>query len=171
MADSGSMPGVDFTYLREQGFEGFLSVATLNTDRNAIPKLPGVYLVLRPSMSQPHFLAIGTGGHFKGRDPNVDPSLLQDKWLPGEHVLYIGKAGGAGSDATLHGRITTYLAFGRGVRAGHQGGCYIWQLEDAQQLLFCWKSTRGEEPATVEGRMIAAFKQRAKRWPFANRRD
>lgn len=161
----------DFDDLRASGFEGFLSVSALNVSRAPIPHLPGVYLVVRTSTAGPTFLTTGTGGHFKGKDPNVPNDLLASKWVASERVLYIGKAGGRDSAATLNKRITTYLAFGRGKNAGHQGGCYIWQLADAQQLQFCWKATPHEEPATIESQLIAAFKQRTGQWPFANRKD
>lgn len=62
------------------------------------------------------------------------------------------------------------IRFGSGEAVGHWGGRYIWQLEDADQLLFCWKAYADAEQ--LEKALIAAFKKchDGKR-PFANLKD
>ena len=41
----------------------------------------------------PEFLSRGTGGFFKGKDPNVSITELETNWVENTCVVYIGKAG------------------------------------------------------------------------------
>ena len=159
--------------LKEQGFEGFKTMGELMAGAKfKIPAQKGVYVVLRENASAPQFLSEGTGGHFKGQNPNVSLSELNDKWVEGTSIVYIGKAGGAGSSATLNKRLGQYLRFGQGANVGHWGGRYIWQLADSRDLVVCWKTLTDEEPRDVEHKMIVAFKERhAGKRPFANLMD
>ena len=132
----------------------------------------GVYVVLRESESSPQFLSEGTGGFFKGKNPNVSIAELKANWVEGTHVIYIGKAGGADSSATLQKRLGQYLRFGQGANIGHWGGRYIWQLADSRDLVVCWKTLTNEEPREIEHQMIADFKAvHAGKRPFANLKD
>ena len=156
--------------LQAQGFEGFRTIGGLmNGVRTLIPAQMGVYVVLRESESAPQFLSEGTGGFFKGRNPNVSIAELKANWVEGAQVVYIGKAGGFGSSATLQKRLLQYLHFGQGVNVGHWGGRYIWQLADSRDLVVCWKKLANEDPRDVERMMIQEFKtaHTGKR-PFAN---
>ena len=93
-------------FLQAQGFEGFKTMGELmDGAKTLIPAQKGVYVVLRESESAPHFLIVGTGGFFKGKDPNVPLAELEENWVAGASILYIGKAGGAGSSATLRKRL------------------------------------------------------------------
>ena len=38
------------------------------------------------------FLAVGSGGHFKGKDPNISLADLKSNWVDNTKVVYIGKA-------------------------------------------------------------------------------
>ncbi len=159
--------------LKEQGFEGFKTMGELMTGaKNQIPAQKGVYVVLRETESVPQFVSEGTGGHFKGQNPNVSISELEDNWVEDTPIVYIGKAGGANSSATLNKRLGQYLRFGQGANIGHWGGRYIWQLADSRDLVVCWKTLTNEEPRDVEHKMIADFKElHAGKRPFANLRD
>ena len=87
--------------------------------------------------------------------------------IPGYFTDY-GKAQ-QGKEATLRSRILQYLKFGQGKPVGHKGGRYIWQLSDAEELLFCWKPLPTDEPEDVESMLISEFKhQYAGKRPFAN---
>ena len=164
--------------LKEAGFKGFVPVSVLKTtgiyskDGAADRELDkaGVYMVVRDTTGAPSFREIGTGGHFKGKNPNVPIRELENEWVDGETVIYIGKAGGQKSNATLRKRLKQYIRFGSGEAVGHWGGRYIWQLEDADQLLFCWKAYADAEQ--LEKALIATFKEchDGKR-PFANLKD
>ena len=160
-------------FFHAQGFEGFKTMGELmNGARAQIPTQKGVYVVLREKESAPQFMTEGTGGFFKGQNPNVSLSELKDNWVDDAQVVYIGKAGGANSSATLQKRLGQYLRFGQGANIGHWGGRYIWQLSDSQDLVICWKTLTDNEPREVEHQMIADFKTaHGGKRPFANLRD
>lgn len=163
---------MDRLYFKEHGFEGFKTMKELmNGGRNLIPAQMGVYVVLRESDAAPVFLEEGTGGFFKGKDPNVLISELQANWVPNASVVYIGKAGGIGSSATLQKRLGQYLRFGQGANVGHWGGRYIWQLADSLDLVVCWKTLTDTDPRELENQMIADFKSIHGKRPFANLMD
>ncbi len=148
--------------LKAAGFEGFKSVRELGCSRTAIPEGKGVYMVVRISDAAPKFLTVGTGGHFKGRNPNVSVNELEENWVEGTCVVYIGKA------TSLNKRIGQYLRFGGGANVGHWGGRFVWQLKDSQDLLFCWKSLYDGDPEEVEASMISEFRTIYGCRPFAN---
>lgn len=148
--------------VKHEGFSGFISVAKLREDGCSIPTGAGVYLVVRATKTAPRFLSEGTGGYFKGKNPNVSIEELQANWVDDTCVLYIGKA------TSLRKRLKQYIDFGKGRSVGHWGGRYIWQLEDADQLLLCWKETPNEDPKSVESAWISSFKSFYGVRPFAN---
>ena len=160
-------------FLQAQGFEGFKTMGELmEGSRTQIPVQKGVYVVLRESESAPKFLTEGTGGFFKGKNPNVSIAELEANWVEGTPVVYIGKAGGAGSSATLQKRLGQYLRFGQGCNIGHWGGRYIWQLADSRDLVVCWKVLTSDDPREVELQMITEFKAaHGGNRPFANLMD
>ena len=152
--------------LKNNGFVGFKTVAELKLDMSSVTEFPGVYVVIRNKISAPNFLEVGSGGYFKGENPNVETCLLEKKWINGEKVVYIGKAG-----TSLKRRIKQYIDFGSGKNVGHRGGRYIWQLEDHEDLIFCWKPVTDEDPAIVESQMLEDFFiDHCLRLPFANLR-
>lgn len=159
--------------LHAQGFKGFKTMGELMDGARAqISAQKGVCVVLRESESAPQFLTEGTGGFFKGKNPNVPISELKANWVEGTPVVYIGKAGGAGSSATLQKRLGQYLRFGQGANIGHWGGRYIWQLADSRDLVVCWKALPSDDPRETERQMIADFKAaHAGKRPFANLMD
>lgn len=148
--------------LKMDVFNGFVRVFNLRGEAlKDIPDVPGVYMVLRDSVERPDFLVRGSGGYFKGKDPNVPLSELCANWVEGANVLYIGKA------KSLRKRISQYLRFGDGKPVGHWGGRYIWQLADAPELIFCWMPVIGDADA-VETEMICRFREHYGSRPFAN---
>lgn len=171
----------DFDTYEKLGFEGFKPVSELMDSVDVVPDRKGIYMVLRVATAVPVFVEKGTGGFFKGKNPNVAVQKLEKNWIEGEPVLYIGKAGGTKkkkditvsvSKATLQSRVAQYMRFGQGESIGHWGGRLIWQLEDAKDLVVCWKVLEKEEPREEEKKMIQEFKEQhdGKR-PFANLRD
>lgn len=148
--------------LKDAGFKGFIPVSELRDGAlNMIPDVSGVYMVLRVSDEAPVFLEKGSGGYFKGKEPNVSVAELEANYVDGASVVYIGKA------TSLRKRIRAYIRFGQGKPVGHWGGRYIWQLADASQLLFCWMPVDGDADA-VETDMICRFRDRYGCRPFAN---
>lgn len=158
--------------LTTAGFEGFVRFAELQKQSHSFPQgapdVPGVYAVVRESAGQPLFLSTGTGGHFKGRNPNVGVDVLEAKWNQGASVVYFGKAGRRSNGAALWSRLNEFRKFGAGKNIGHQGGRYIWQLADSSDLLVAWKTIPDEDPARVEAELIAEFKAQTGQWPYAN---
>jgi hypothetical protein len=66
--------------LDDDGFTGWCTWAKLRAAAFAgIPRTAGTYLVYRRSAAPPRFLEVGTGGRFKGRDPNVPVATLRAK--------------------------------------------------------------------------------------------
>ena len=171
-AEGLDCPDLDFKSidnLRRNGFSGFVSAAALRQDLTQIPDIRGVYMVVREIGNRPQFRATGSGGHYKRTDPNVPIEKLHKNWVEETCVLYIGKAGDEHSQATLRSRLRQYLQFGAGKPIGHKGGRYIWQLWDAEDLLFCWKPLPSGNPPKEETALLAAFKcQYEGRLPFAN---
>ena len=152
--------------LINNGFEGFVSVKDLkeNFKSGGIPKVEGVYHVLRLKDSEPEFLTKGSGGYHKGKEPNVSIGELRQNWIDAEPIVYIGKA------TELYKRIQQYIKFGSGKDVGHYGGRYIWQLADSDDLIVCWKCV--SDSRSVESAMIADFKNSHNGMrPFANLKD
>jgi len=148
-----------------RGFQGLKAISL-----QEIPERAGIYKILRPSLEPPSFLPRSPAGWFKGKDPTASQDDLQEKWIPGAQIIYIGKAGGESQDATLRSRIKTLLDFGKGHPVPHWGGRYIWQLKDAVDLIICWEATEPEDPSVVEKRLIEKFKKKYGKLPFANLR-
>ncbi|MCM1311877.1 MAG: hypothetical protein NC252_03125 [Roseburia sp.] len=147
---------------KEDGFSGFIKVSDLRISSNIIPQSGGVYVVLRVSDDKPQFLEMGTGGHFKGKDPNVSIAELESNVIEGSSTMYIGKA------TSLRKRLGQLLRFGVGANIGHWGGRYLWQLADADDLLIAWKETPKTDPRTVEASMLSNYVNQYGRLPFAN---
>ena len=157
--------------LKEIGFQGFVSLGSLFKDSSKLPKEKGVYIILYPSTASPKFRTVGSGGYFKGKNPNVTLQELQSNWVEDTAIIYIGKAGSESGSATLQSRLKQYFNFGQGKPVEHWGGRLIWQLQMAEDLLVCWKTTPEHEPATVESNLIEKFKAFYNKRPFANLRD
>ncbi len=149
-------------------FSGFKTVSHLRNNLHLIPKVPGVYLVFRNDTDNPKFLTVGSGGHFKDREPNVPLNELSANWVEDASVVYIGKAGSLTGSATLLSRIKQLLQFGDGKNIGHWGGRLLWQLADHEELVIAWKEITDQEPKAVETVMIQEFKDYFGQRPFAN---
>lgn len=153
--------------LKAEGFIGFIPIKSLKYDLDKIPNEPGVYMVILPNRKNISFRTQGTGGYFKGKDPNVSLDKLNDNWVSNTCVAYIGKAGGDNS-SSLKARIKLYLEFGIGKNVGHYGGRYIWQIEQSDELIICWKPILDDVPRKIEKGYIQLFKSIYNKRPFAN---
>jgi hypothetical protein len=154
--------------LIDLGFVGFHKISSLKLDASPIPKIQGVYMVLRPDDGDVVFVEIGTGGFFKDRNPNVAISKLKKNWVEKARVIYIGKAGGFNSSATLNSRLKQYLNFGQGKKIGHWGGRYIWQIKNIDDYVLCWKEFPSNQPRDVEVELLGLFSEKYGKFPFAN---
>lgn len=149
--------------------KGFKTFYELMRDQSSIPEDKGIYFVLYFGEGKPEFRETGTGGHYNGKDPNVSLEKLNNAWVENTIVLYIGQAGGNCSQETLNSRITTYLQFGQEKKVAHRGGRYIWQIENSDELVICWKKLKKLNPSYLEWKKIKEFIERYKKRPFANR--
>ncbi|MBF4571965.1 hypothetical protein ITJ64_05490 [Herbiconiux sp. VKM Ac-1786] len=118
----------------------------------------GIYVVLRPQADAPYVLLT--------HSPLAAYSLddLQERWLPGAPIVYIGKAGTPTSKGGLKSRLSPYSRKAR----NHSGGRSIWQLEDADELLVCWIETPELNPRHVEEDYLDEFSRVHLALPFAN---
>ncbi len=159
---------MDFTRqgLSDTGFSGFFTIAKLRRGRlREVPTGPGVYIVLREAVERPAFLDTSIGGWFNG-DPTVPRVKLQEKWVLGTPVIYIGKSDGKKG---LQRRLKDFLNFGAGQPVGHWGGRYTWQVENSEQFVIAWKLTRsGQTGRDMEVEFFNEFEQAYGRLPFAN---
>ncbi len=158
----------DIEIMKKSGFTGFLTIGELMDSRKTIDTSKGVYFVLNLSESSPTFVEKGTGGYFKGNDPNVSIDVLKSKWVENTKVVYIGRGGQTDKNSTLHSRLSDYLRFGKGKKVGHWGGRYIYQIGNSKQLVICWKYT--DYPEGVESNLIDEFLSLYGKLPFGNLR-
>ncbi|NLI36943.1 MAG: hypothetical protein GX416_10590 [Bacteroidales bacterium] len=152
------------------GFRGFVTIGQLQENISVVPDTKGVYLLLKSEETgNPEFLPKGSGGHFKGNNPNVTIEELKKNWVENADILYIGKAGGERQGSNLRKRLNQLIRFGQGGNVGHWGGRYIWQLKDSEHLLVCWKELSNDNPREIEKSMIDQFKsEHNNSRPFAN---
>lgn len=154
--------------LKRDGFAGGVTIRHLQDSRcRDLPAKQGVYVIVRDKQTPPTFLLTSVGGFFKGKNPTVAVDELQSKWVTGTPVVYIGKAGGDVSRATLKSRLWQYMQFGQGKDIGHWGGRYIWQLDDNKDLNVWWKTT-DRDAETVECELLNEFIKDYIRLPYAN---
>ena len=143
--------------------KGPLTLAELLESRcNELPKAPGVYFVIVPEGFTPQFINPGTGGWFKGDNPNVNLATLKSRWIPDCPVLYIGQG------KNLRGRVRFLLQFGQGKAVAHRGGRLLWQISSSHELHLKWY--QHFFPREEERRLLAKFKEEHGRLPFANLR-
>jgi hypothetical protein len=139
--------------LEAAGFIGWHSWDELRrSDFTAVPSSPAVYVIYRPCQEPRSFLPANPGGRFKGKDPSLPAATLDSNWIPGAHVVYIGKADVADR------RLEQFARFGAGEPVGHWGGRLTWQLADSDELLVAWHPIIWDETARAyEKRLLAHF--------------
>lgn len=156
--------------LCKEGFKGFIPFSKVEDRKKEILELQGVYLIVSPPGFKMRFLKTRPGGFYTNKYPNFLPNNLAANWVENAIVLYIGKSGGKLIKATLPKRIISYRKFGTGKSSRHRGGRIIWQLQDSEQLLLCWKSSM-KDPSKVKTDLIASFRETYGARPFANLRN
>jgi hypothetical protein len=154
--------------LEQQGLTGFLTVRDLRESKlEAVPQGPGIYVVLRSLDGKPAFLDRSKGGWFKGNDPTVARAILDEKWVIGADVVYVGKAtAGSSGRGGLRKRLGQLVEYGSGKPTGHQGGRYLWQVPGSDEFVVAWRVV--EDPTTEENRILSAFSAAYGAYPFAN---
>lgn len=151
----------DIDELKKASFSGFKKMSELFLDSSMLPDNNGVYLVLNIDNKPGQFLTVGSGGHFKGKDPNITLADLKSNWVDNTKVVYIGKA------TSLRSRLRQYFGFGQGNNIGHYGGRLIWQIKYSKDLVVCWNSLT-TNPQEFEADLIRQFVKSFGCRPFAN---
>jgi hypothetical protein len=155
--------------LRERGFTGFATIASLRDDgAAAVPAEDGVWIVLREWEEAPRFLAKSSAAHWHGRTPSEAPAELAARWLPGASLLYVEVAEGSGVRARLQQQVKRFLRFGAGKNVGHWDGRRIWQLAGASALRIAWKTAPADAARAEGDALLAAFRAEHGAAPFAN---
>jgi hypothetical protein len=67
------------------------------SDYLPIPRLPGAYVVYRPTAAFPTFVHPSPAGWFKGEDPTVPETRLRSEWVEGVTSRLPGESAGAAS--------------------------------------------------------------------------
>jgi ADP-ribosylglycohydrolase len=134
-----------------------------------LPRQKGVYFVIYPHESPDEaFLQEGTGGYYKGKNPNISVELLHENWVEDADILYIGE-----TKATLRERVTALLKFGNGKNVAHRGGRLLWQHKESHNFRVYWYAcSDNENPVELEKELIKDFKTHYnEKRPFANLTD
>jgi hypothetical protein len=127
----------DIKDMKDAGFQGFCTIESLiESGCSEVPLQSGVFLVVWPSESVPQFLQQSAAEDFKGRNPSLPEETLQDRWVQGAKVVFIGRAGGESQEETLQWRLRQYMRAGQGRAAGRLGESLIWQIKDCLLVLF-----------------------------------
>jgi|GEM_PF-2502710 len=164
--------------LNRFGMKDYVTLSEYRKDsslpRIKIPDISGVYIVVYPhELSEDMFINPGSGGYFKGENPNVEIGELFSNWVAGADVLYIGRTGGTTvngfvSEATLRKRIKQLLQYGNGRPVGHRGGRYLWQHKNSSDFRIYWYTCVDENPVTLEQNIRKEFLDEYNQRPFAN---
>lgn len=153
-----------------------MTIAELRAGRiELVPQLPGIYVVMRETLEPPIFLTRSPAGKFKAKDPTVNVSSLESKWVENAQVLYVGKAGGGGhrNQGCLRRRVGLLVEFGAGRPVPHWGGRYLWQVDGSDDFLMAWKALlAGTSPRENERDLLRRFHEAHNgRLPLANLKD
>ena len=149
------------------GFRGFVPFAALPTSE--VPIGAGTYVVLRPDSRPPVFLEVNTGRAVSGRWHSVPIATLEAAWVLNTEVVYIGKANrGASGRRGLAKRLDEYRRHGANLGGNHNGGRYLWQLSDSEDLLVAWREEADVDVRSMETEMLDDFIDQFGKLPFAN---
>lgn len=135
--------------LKADGFVGWVPFKQMLL-QDRVPRAAGIYVVARSLTGDPRLL------------PILSEKTLRAHWVDGAEIVYIGAAN------NLRSRLRQFAEFGASKPAGHRGGRRIWQLRESKSLLVAWKETPREVPAEAEAALIAEFRHRYGKTPFAN---
>jgi hypothetical protein len=142
-----------------RGFAGFQLLRRLPRGCSQVPSRAGIYVVtLEPGVAT--FLPQSAGGHFKGKDPTVPSSRLEAEWVDDVPTLYIGRA------IDLRKRVDLLARYGRGEPVAHQGGRFLWQIAQHDELRIAWKLD--PDPIGAETDLLDEFEATFGQLPFAN---
>ena len=142
------------------------TLAELYQERyKSLPVDAGVYLVVRDSTDGPSFAQESPAGWFKQKDPSYPISVVNENWVLGAKLVYIGKAAGRRG---LRQRVCQLIDFGYGKAIGHRGGRALWHLEDFPTFRLSWQVCDATAADEFESQLIQQFREHHGARPFAN---
>ena len=145
--------------LASRGFAGFQLLRRLPRGCSRVPHRPGIYVVTLETDAVT-FLPRSVGGHFKGEDPTVSVARLEAKRIDGVPTVYVGRA------MDLRKRVDLLARYGRGEPVAHQGGRFLWQIAQHDELRIAWKLD--PDPVGAEADLLEEFESTFGQLPFAN---
>jgi hypothetical protein len=155
--------------LKRKGFRGFLSLQELAaSDLSKIPEERGLYLIFRDSTGHPKFLEESP---VKNLRPNttVALSMLEQRWVPGASLLFIGVAGKPRVlSGSIRDRVAKLIGFMSGKQSSHFAARVLWQLSEASSLLLAWKETGVMAPTYARSMLLVDFRKEFGKVPFGN---
>ncbi len=140
-----------------------------------LPKANGLYIAQVPKdIITVNFLNTTTAPTiWKGENTVVDKNFLADKFNQGDKItVYIGSAHHAKCDG-LKSRVAQFIKYGtnhrskNGKPASHNGGCYLWQMENWGDVLLYWFET--EDSKVIERKLLNLYLEEYGVLPLANR--
>ena len=152
------------TDLESRGFAGWTPLLKADASQ-MLPRSPGVYAVAY-DLNRPKFWPTEScGGWHKGRNPAVAAQRLEQEWVDGTDIVYLGK-----TDRTLAQRIREFARFGRGEAVAHWGGRLVWQLPHVETIVIGWKALDRNTSTSEERALLEEFVDTFGCLPFANLR-
>lgn len=116
-----------------------------------VPAGAAIYVVLRPDSQPPVFFDTNSGQAVRGRRHSVPISDFDAAWVPDAEVVYIGKADrGASGDRVLSKRLDEYRRYGADLGGNHNGGRYLSQLRNSEDLLVAWREETDVDARSTE---------------------
>lgn len=132
---------------------GLLADGPVRWDQSALSRAPGVFLVETPDPAATAPIEIAAVRAWLERVPSLrmdgarpDAGALADRlrsyWLPGQHVLYVGR-----TSKSLGGRILALYRTPLGDRQPHAGGHWLRTLTGYTGFRVWWAETAAPEEA------------------------
>ena len=140
-----------------------------------LPNANGLYIVQVPhNIISVNFLNTTTAPIiWKGESTVVNKNFLSDKFNQGDKsTVYIGSAHHIKGNG-LKSRVAQFIKYGTnymsksGKPASHNGGCYLWQIENWGELLLYWYET--EDSKAIERKLLNLYVDEYGVLPLANR--
>jgi hypothetical protein len=148
------------------GFSTPVTIRWLRENRcSGLPPKAGVYVVIRDTSVAPTFLKISGAGWFKDRDPSYGLDVVQEGWVDGARIVYVGMSAAEGG---LKERVSRLVSFAYGKRASHSGGRMLWHLSDWESLQLRWLTCAKAEANPRETTLISQFRRVHETRPFGN---
>ncbi len=175
--------------IKKEEYVGFLRVGDILDNRKLLKQIPhktehkkpirGLYLILRLNGKKPRFLVENPSGVKNIHNHSFSVAELESKWdkVKESVVVYLGQAGGVRggklSNSSLHRRLRQYMDAMKRTgkkQSSHNGGRAIWQFDDYDDLVVCWKPVaEGIDPKLKEQQLIREFREIYGDRPLANR--